>query len=125
MSRFNDIIRRLRNTDHVTPVNVRARIVQDLMNKMTRSSYPLTVHDQVLRAGTQGYYCMVRTQKEGGHRINWTRDRRADAVRLEKKLLAPTAWFWKESDSENKRATDDTTPGGLPPSLISTIITLR
>ena len=89
----NDIVRRMRNTDRSATTKERADLVTDLMVRMARSGYPPTVRNQVARAGLQGYYTMVRSEREGRRPVNRTRDPALDAERTERKLTAPTEWF--------------------------------
>ena len=55
----NEVIRRMKHMDRLWDRTHHAEVITNLMVKLTRSKYPATVREQVLKSGLQGYYNMV------------------------------------------------------------------
>ena len=97
-----EVIRRMKNTSGGVAKKRRAAILTNFTKKMKRSGYSAKVRRNVLLAGLKGYWNMVKTEKEGGRRVNRPRWEGASSRRY-KKLGARSNWFKKKGKN----------PGGI------------
>ena len=95
-----EIIRRMKNTCRKASKYKRADILTEFMKKMKRSGYSAKVRRNVALAGLKGYMNMVRTEAEGGRKVNRPRWEGARTRRY-KKLGAKSNWFKKSKKSKN------------------------
>ena len=73
----------------------------DLMRKMKRSGYSANQREEVLRAGLEGYYRMVRNEMIGGRKVNRGKEEGREE-REAKKLTGPSTWFQQERKDEEQ-----------------------
>ena len=92
----------MKNTSGGVAKKRRAAILTNFTKKMKRSGYSAKVRRNVLLAGLKGYWNMVKTEKEGGRRVNRPRWEGASSRRY-KKLGARSNWFKKKGKN----------PGGI------------
>ena len=90
-----EIIRRMRNTSGKISKARRAEILTKFMMKMKRSGYSAKVRRNVALAGLKGYWTMVRTEEQGGRRVNRPKWEGASSRRF-KKLAGKRNWFRKK-----------------------------
>ena len=87
-----EVVRRLKNTARSVGESKRRNILSNMMVKMRRAGYDDKMRRNVLVSGLKGYWRMVKTEKEGGRRVN--RPRWEGAVeRRYKKLGARSSWY--------------------------------
>ena len=115
----NEAIRRMRNSDRDLSPAQRAAILTHLSGKMARSGYPATTRKQVIQAGLQGYYRLVKLQRVGSRRVNRTRDTASDAARLIKRALAPSTWFREPHQDPVHLEGAPALPRHAPPSALA------
>ena len=100
-----EVIRRLKNTARSVGESRRQLILSNMMAKMRRAGYDEKMRRNVLVSGLKGYWRMVKTENEGGRRVN--RPRWEGAVeRRYKKLGAKASWYKRKSKKigeKNKR----------------------
>ena len=94
-----EIIRRMKNTSRRIGKKKRATILSELMKKMKRSGYSAKVRRNVALSGLKGYYKMVKTEEEGGRRVNRPRWEGAGERRY-KKLGGKANWFKRKAKNE-------------------------
>ena len=96
-----EIIRRMKNTSRTIGKKRRAVILTNFMKKIMKYGYGAKTRRNVAIAGLKGYYRMVKTEEEGGRRVNRPRWERTRERRF-KKLGGKANWFKKVENSSNK-----------------------
>ena len=96
-----EIIRRMKNTSRNISNERRNEILSEFMKKMKRSGYNAKTRREVLISGMKGYIKMVRTEEEGGTKVNRPRWEGATTRRY-RKLAGKSNWYKKKSNSSKE-----------------------
>ena len=93
-----EVIRRMRNTSLLVPLEVRRKVLDQAMQKMCNSGYTEGERKAVLEAGVKGYCNKVAREHSQGRRVNRSREEGKED-REAKRLTGAGSWFRKERSS--------------------------